>query len=334
MEQKTVRCTRCILPKTQGHISLDETGLCSVCKKQTPQQSGTAAQDPGGYPVLRQKVDALKGKTPGSYDSLVALSGGKDSTMTLYLAVKELGLHPLVVFIDNGFCGQTMYDNVRNATQRLGVDLLIYRPQLIQKLFRHLLLQKSRVYYCRICNALIDVYIRGIALQYSIPLVLGGHTKGQEFLKGTELFWIYRASDENLLQAIKGMPEFALVSEVFASLAMYIHKHFRSIQFLSPFHFIQYGEEEILRVIQKELGHRLPEVSWPQGSTNCLFNFVSQLLTVRYFGYSQHEAEISALVRAGELSRERALAIIETPITQEQVDMALERIGLTGEDLC
>jgi hypothetical protein len=333
MEQKTVRCTRCVLPATEGHISFDATGLCSICNKQSLQQAGAGQQDLGGYPALRQKVAEFRGREPGDYDSLVALSGGKDSTMTLYLAVKELGLRPLAVFIDNGFCGQTMYQNVRNATQQLGVDLLVYRPQLIQKLFRHLLLQKSRVYYCRICNALIDVFIRRIALQYNIPLVLGGHTKGQEFLKGTELFWIYRASDENLLQAIKDMPEFALAAEVFSSLAMYIHRHFKSIQFLSPFHFIRYGEEEILRVIQKELGHRLPEVSWPQGSTNCLFNFVSQLLTVRYFGYSQHEAEISALVRAGELSRERALAIIETPITHDQIELALERIGLTGSDL-
>ena len=50
-----------------------------------------------------------------------------------------------------------------------------------------------------------------------------------------------------------------------------------------------------------------------------------------YYGYSQHEAEISTLVRNGELDRGRALEIIETPITRRHIDLALERIGLTGD---
>lgn len=319
------------MPATEGHIVLDENGVCTICRKHAQQQATGRQQVQGGYEALQRNVESFKGR--GAYDCLVALSGGKDSTMSLYIAVKKLSLHPLVVFIDNGFCSEEMYTNVKNATQQLDTDLLIYRPQLIRKLFRHLLLEKSRVYYCRICNALIDILIRKIALQHNIPLILGGHTKGQEFLKGTELFWIYRASDEELLRTIQGMPEFAMVADIFSSLALYMHKNFKAQQLISPFHFIQYGEDEILKVITSELGYRLPEVSWPQGSTNCLFNFVSQLLTVRYFGYSQHEAEISTLVRAHELPRARALDIIQTPITTEQIDMALERIGLAFADL-
>jgi len=328
MKHKVVRCTRCVMPETNGHITLDTRGVCSVCLK----QRRTGGEERGGLERLRRSVAELKGRDC-QYDSLVALSGGKDSTMTLYLAVKELGLSPLVVFIDNGFCHEAMYDNVRNATRRLGVDLLIYKPQLIQQLFRHLLLLKSRVYYCRICNALIDVYIRRLALQHNIPLVLGGHTKGQEFLKGTEMFWIYRASDAALIEAVHGLPEFSSVAEIFSSLAMYLHANFKSIRFLSPFHFLDYAEEKILAILTGELGFRLPEVSWPRGSTNCLFNFVSQYLTVSYYGYSQHEAEISSLVRNKELERGRALEIIETPITPRQMGLSLERMGLTVDDI-
>ncbi len=325
------RCACCVMPETPGHIELDDQGVCPVCRKQ--QQHTACSQDRGGYEALRRKTVELKGPSDAQYDSLVALSGGKDSTMTLYLAVRELGLNPLVVFIDNGFCNSAMIDNVGNATQRLGADLVIYRPHLIKNLFRHLLKHRSRVYYCRICNALIDVYIRRIALQHNIPLVLGGHTKGQEFLKGAEMFWIYRESDAALLDAIRDEPEFSLVYEIFTSLARYLHAHFSSIQFLSPFYFIEYGEERILSILNGELGYRLPDVSWPTGSTNCLFNFVSQYLTVDYFGYSQHEAEISTLVRNNELDRTRALDIIETPITRQQMDLALERIGLSADEV-
>ena len=328
------RCAHCVMPETEGHIALDDKGICNICNKHLHQQQKEGSPSVhNGLADLRKKVQESKAAADSAYDALVALSGGKDSTMALYVTVKELELRPLAVFIDNGFCTEAMYSNVRNATDKLGVDLLIYAPQLIKKLFKHLLLSKSRVYYCRICNALIDYYLRAIARQQGIPLLITGLTKGQEFLKGTELFWIYRASDANLLRAIEGRAEFKQVADMFASLALYFHKHFSSITQVAPFHYLVYEEQEILSVLTGELGYALPSISWPQGSTNCLFNFVSQSLTIDYFGYSQHEAEISALVRNNEMSRERALEIIETPITEKQIELALAKLNLTCKDV-
>lgn len=328
------RCSRCVMPETQGHIQLDASGVCNLCAKHREAEAQPCRAPAEGMPELMARVDTLRGLSTGPYNALVALSGGKDSTMALYIAVKKLGLKPLAVFIDNGFCVEAMYRNVRNAADNLGVDLLVFKPRLIKDLFRHLLKTGSRVYFCRICNGLIDYYIRSIALQHGIPLILGGHTKGQEFLKGTELFWIYRASDAALLEAIKGIPEFVLVAEMFTSLALYFHRHFATLSLIAPFHYLDYEESDILATITAELGYALPETSWPEGSTNCLFNFVCQKLALEWFGYSQHEAEISTLVRSGEMTRQRALEIIETPITQRDLDLALKRIGLGPADIC
>jgi len=327
------RCETCVMPETEGHIALDNQGICNICSKSRSQQRPIPSPVQGSLAELRNNIQDATAKAGNFCNSLVALSGGKDSTMALYVTVTELRLRPLAVFIDNGFCTEAMYSNVRNATEKLGVDLIIFAPQLIKNLFKHLLLNRSRVYYCRICNALIDYYLRAIALQHGIPLLITGHTKGQEFLKATELFWIYRESDANLLKAIAGQPEFKLVADIFASLALYFHRHFSSITQVAPFHYINYQEQKILSVLTNELGYTLPEVSWPQGSTNCLFNFVSQSLTVNHFGYSQHEAEISALVRNGEMTRERALEIIETPISETQIDLALAKLNLTCKDI-
>lgn len=325
------RCQICVMPSVDQRIVLDENGVCNICKKNTTSQDIVQASTG----KMCQKVlenEIIKFKGIGEYDSIIGLSGGKDSTMALYISIERLNLRPLAVFIDNGFSVKTMYDNVINATDKLGVDLLIFRPRIIKRLFKHLLLRKAKVYYCRICNALIDYYIRMIALRYRIPFLLGGHTKGQDFIKGTELFWIYRTSDENLLNEIKGIQEFDLIVEMFASLSLYFYDNFASIKVISPFHYYDYNESDILQLISKELGFRLPEVSWPVGSTNCLFNFISQDLAVKYFGYSQHETEISTLIRKKEISRSRGLEIIETPIQIEQVEMALERMALTYND--
>jgi hypothetical protein len=327
------RCSRCVMPETPGHIELGETGVCNLCAKHNA-EAGTALA-PSGEKLagLMRRVDSLRETSTGPYNALAALSGGKDSTMALHIAVKTLGLTPLAVFIDNGFCVEAMYRNVKNATDSLGVDLLIFKPQLIKHLFRHLLTSKSRVYFCRICNALIDYYIRAIAVQHGITLLISGHTKGQEFVKSRELFWIYRASDEALLQAIKGCSEFSIVAEIFSSLTMYFHRTFGSLTLLSPFQYLTYAESQILSTITNELGYALPDISWPRGSTNCLFNFVCQKLTVDWFGYSQHEAEISTMVRTGEMTRRRALEIIETPISETDLQAALDRIGMPASDI-
>ncbi len=178
------KCSHCIMPEVEGHIQLDASGLCNLCAKQAGAAFRQPAQPGGGLTGLIARVETLRGASTGPYNALVALSGGKDSTMALHIAVKKLGLKPLAVFIDNGFCVEAMYRNVKNATDSLGVDLLVFKPRLIKNLFRHLLKSGSRVYFCRICNALIDYYIRAIALQHGIKLLISGHTKGQEFLKG------------------------------------------------------------------------------------------------------------------------------------------------------
>lgn len=328
------RCKCCIMPEVKDQVEFDSRGRCKVCAKQgsaghkteqVPAETGLAA--------LQQKVNDLKADRQGSYDCVVGVSGGKDSTMTLYVAKKKLGLNPLAVFVDNGFCSEEMYQNVINATDALGVDLMMFKPGLIKSLFKTLLIRKKNVYFCRICNALIDVYLRETAARHGVRLLLGGYTKGQEFLKGRELFWIYRVSDDALVGAIKNNPEFRFVHDMFESLTQYFYDNFNSIQLVSPFQYLDYDEDEIVRVISSELGFSLPRISWPEGSTNCLFNVVSQFLAVRSFGYSQHEVEISTLVRKGEMSRQRALEIVETPMSREHMDMALKKIGLTCDDI-
>lgn len=47
---------------------------------------------------------------------------------------------------------------------------------------------------------------------------------------------------------------------------------------------------------------------------------------MKYWGYSQHEKELSTLVRKKELSRERALDIANTPIPIEIIEEVLNQL--------
>jgi len=88
-----------------------------------------------------------------------------------------------------------------------------------------------------------------------------------------------------------------------------------------------------MKIISKELKWKTPDRSWPDKSSNCSFNYVAQYLAEQQFGYAQHESELSCLVRENEITRERALEVIQTPIEHDDLVKALDKLGLTLDEI-
>lgn len=334
---KVRRCKICVMPEVKGVFDLNVNGVCRICSLQEDEvkTGGMAFDDKSPeekLSILKRKIDKML--RPGrTYDCAVAVSGGKDSIMTLYIAVKQLGLKPLAIFIDNGFALDQMYKNVINATDILGADLIIYKTSEIVDMFRLFLSSKKRVYYCRACHALLDLAINRICRQNDIRLVLGGYTKGQQYIKNTELFNIYDESDKNAVELFSRDEYFSRYCELFSNRNKYFRQYYGEINHISPFKYIEWNETKILDILKNELKFSLPERSWPDKSSNCTFNYVSQYLVMKQFGFAQHESELSGQIRSGELTRERAIDIIETPIETEDLRAPLEKLGLSLKDI-
>ncbi|PKM94862.1 MAG: phosphoadenosine phosphosulfate reductase [Firmicutes bacterium HGW-Firmicutes-1] len=328
------RCIKCVMPQVEGHVAFDEGGVCNVCNRfdETKILSKEEKQV-GGYEDLIKKINKHKGDGRGKYDCAVGVSGGKDSIMALYIAKNELNLNPLAIFIDNGFSLDEMFHNIKSATDILGIDLVIYKVNKFKEIFKYLLVKKKEVYYCRVCHALLDVYVREVADRYHIKMLIGGYTKGQEFAKSEELFWIFNESDENANSEIEKSPGLKDTLDILNNLALYLYENYSHIAQVNPFQYIDYNEGNILEFLTEKLDFKRPSNSWPKDSTNCSFNFLSQHLAMKYWGYSQHETEVSTLVRKKELTRERALDIIETPIPMEILEEVLQKLDLKYEDI-
>src|SRR5690606_4790455 len=69
--------------------------------------------------IVKKIRDEGKNK---SYDCIMGLSGGVDSTYVAYLA-KQHGLRPLAVHFDNGWNSELAVKNIENIVQQLGIDL-------------------------------------------------------------------------------------------------------------------------------------------------------------------------------------------------------------------
>ncbi|WP_157137142.1 phosphoadenosine phosphosulfate reductase family protein [Desulfosporosinus youngiae] len=322
------------MPETRPHVTLNEEGVCNICldheRARAAKLDFSSIEQPERLQMLLKKVGRLKGS--GQYDCAVAVSGGKDSIMTLDIARKVLKLNPLAVFIDNGFALPEMYENIGKAVDILEIDLIQHKCQAAKHIFRLFFASGKPVYYCRVCHALIDLLVYEICSRFDIPLILGGYTKGQNYIAQSELFWIYKITDENAASLLADSP-YALYAEVIRDSRMYFARHYPGIARLSPFKYLDYNEDKIIEHIAREYGFVLPEHSWPKKSANCSFNFVSQYLARRQFGYTQHETELSQMVREGETSREEALEACNTPITASDLEDPLAILGLHFSDL-
>lgn len=325
------------MPEIPGHIEFDKNGICCICGRQL--QSGNSDRgDSGGISphtqkeqedIFRRKINRFRSGKP--YGCAVSVSGGKDSIAALYIASK-MGLHPLAIFIDNGFALPEMYENIKNAADILETDVIVYKTAEMKKLFRTLLESGKNIYYCRVCHILLDIQVRKICAQNNIRLILGGYTKGQEYIRQKELAWIFEENDKNTAEVLSQNGGYGEIIKAIANPAFYCAKRFGNIAEISPFKYLPYDESRILKTITEKLKFRLPENSWPRGSTNCLFNYLSQYLAMKQFGYSQHETELSDMIRCGEMNREQAERVINTPIPSEYIEKVLGTIGIENPE--
>ena len=90
-------CSRCIYDEDVSRISFDEEGVCNYCKMSDDIKKQFATGTKEGEKVLQRILKKIKIEGEGkTYDCVVGVSGGTDSSYTLTKAV-EWGLRPLAV---------------------------------------------------------------------------------------------------------------------------------------------------------------------------------------------------------------------------------------------
>lgn len=125
MSAKRDRCTRCVISGEFPRIEFDDEGVCSFCRDRAFYVAENDAIDQARAQITELFADRPKGR---QYDALVCLSGGKDSTYTLMLAVRKYGLRTLAFTFDNGFLSAFALENIRGAVDVLAVDHIMMRP--------------------------------------------------------------------------------------------------------------------------------------------------------------------------------------------------------------
>jgi hypothetical protein len=129
-------------------------------------------------------LDKQKGKT---YDCVIPVSGGKDSTYVLYYAVKKLGLKVICVNYDSGFQSKLAMRNMKRACEILDVPFVICKADFQErvKIVKGILNIAETVGIplgiCANCHNGIRSASRRVAKLHGVKTIISGTTQHERF---------------------------------------------------------------------------------------------------------------------------------------------------------
>lgn len=130
-KERIQECKKCINTSQNPYISFNQGGYCNTCEIYLKNYDKK---------LLDKELDFFKkfvGSGKKKYDIMVALSGGKDSSATLY-QVKQMGFTPLAYTFDTGYFHSYIYKRAKSVAKKLGVDYKIIpvKKYLTQKMLK------------------------------------------------------------------------------------------------------------------------------------------------------------------------------------------------------
>jgi predicted PP-loop superfamily ATPase len=331
-------CSNCILPETFPGISFNDDGVCCHCwnlqNKEMKRIEDKKIYEQKFLHLLAQLGDS---RSEHPYDILMAYSGGKDSTYTMFLLRQKYGLRILAVSFDNGFISETARSNIQKITEKLGIDHIFFKPQweILKKMFsvaasQELYSMKSlerASTICTSCMGLVKSICLRMAVEQGIPMIGYGWSPGQAPVQSSIMKTnpsLIRMSQQTILDPLKKV----VGNDIKVYFLQERHYAFpeRFPYNIHPLAWEFYHEATLLQEIQK-LGWVSP-TDTDSNSSNCLLNAFANEIHIQKYGYSPYVWEIANLVRDGLMSRVDGYKKIYQESSLETINIGREKLGL------
>ncbi|MGI9606484.1 MAG: amino acid adenylation domain-containing protein [Acidimicrobiales bacterium] len=327
---QVARCKRCGLGNDVPGIAVDGDGICSACHEYdvvAPQAAGWFRTELD----LRRELDDARARSGGDYDVLHLLSGGKDSTYALHRLV-GMGARVLAITLDNGFIAEVAKDNVRRATERLGVDHEFVTVDSMNEIFRDSLDRYSNV--CNGCYKAIYTVALERATRLSIPAIVTGLSRGQFF--ETRLVPGMFAADRFDADAIDAAvvearrvyhrtPDAVLET---MDTSFIDDDLFDRISFIDIYRYLDVELAEMYRALESTgIWQRPPDSG---RSTNCLINAAGIYVHTVEQGHHNYAMPYSWDVRLGHKTRAEALEELDDPMGPDELAAITSMLAEVG----
>ncbi len=312
------------MPASVPGVTFDRNGICNFCHDfQEITYRGKAALD--------KIIDSIKNKG-GTYDCIVPMSGGRDSTYALYVARKTYNLRTLAVNYDNEFRHDQALYNMQAACQKLDTHFITIRSSknISRNLARATLREEMSLgnvklpNVCKACSYGIKSIPYRLAEQYNIPLIIyaGSQEEKCEAMinqvmravpipfkrrifgklnRLTPFYWRVRYYEIQLKREFPVMGNSVVTRRIRPILQN------TNITEIHLFDYIPWDRKAITETITNELGWKRTPGHMSSWRNDCaLHQFINYDFIAR-FGCSRDCFGYCRMINAGKMSREEAL---------------------------
>lgn len=325
-------CTRCVMDTTDPDITFDADGVCSHCHAYDRAVATRVRTGADGQRLLDEHVARITRDGQGlQYDCVIGVSGGVDSTFVAY-KVRQLGLRPLAVHLDNGWDSEIAVTNIASALRALSIDL--HTLVIDWDEFRDIQLAflRAGVPDCEIpSDHAIVASVHNAAAEHGVRHTIWGYnTRTETHLPKAwsqgHFDWRYIRTIHRRYGSgrIRTFPHLSTMSSLF--------DRFRASR-LNLLDYVDYVKADAMAILQRELRwrgyggkhHENVYTRWYQG----------WFLPTR-FGFDKRKTHLSSLICSGQTTREEALRELMTPPYDEQLqrsdtDYVIKKLGLTAD---
>jgi N-acetyl sugar amidotransferase len=318
---------------TEGNpeIVFDDKGICNYCYEYQEKAKVRLIPDDQRESELKKIVDRIKADGKGkTYDCLIGVSGGVDSTYTAHL-VKKLGLRPLAVHFDNGWNSELAVSNIEKTLEKLDIDLYTYVIDWEEfKDLQYSFLKSSTPDGEIPTDHAILATIYNIASKHNIKYIMSGNNFKTEGVMPR--LWAYGHIDWKYIKNIQGkFGKKKLKTYPYLTLMKFLwYTMVKRVKMISILNYIDYDKDEAMKVL-------IDELKWQYyGGKHYESNYTKYFQGVilpQKFKIDKRKLHLSALILCGNITKSEALEELKKPIyplelLDEETDYLIKKFDI------
>jgi N-acetyl sugar amidotransferase len=316
-------CNVCIMDDSDPEIQFFGDEGCNHCIRARARVQNDAFPGPEGEARLLELVNIIKKSGAGKpYDCLVGISGGVDSSYVIWKA-KQLGLRPLALHLDNGWNSELAVHNIERLMTKLGIDLVTHVVDweeirdLQRACFNAPLLDIEIISDHAIFASMFKT-----AAKHGIKYILSGSNVATESIMPKR--WFYDKRDKKHVLAVQhkfganvGLDTYPTLSPLQFLWCIFV----RRIRMIPILNYGNYHKPEAVEFLKAEFDWR----PYPNKHGESTFTrFFQDYYLPSKFGIDKRKAHYSSMIAARQMTRNEALANMNTPLFRAQ-DLAVEK---------
>jgi len=238
------------------------------------------------------------------------MSGGTDSSYVAYLA-KNLGLRPLAVHMDNGWDSDDAVVNIKNVTNKLGLDYESYVLDWEEFKDLQLAFLKASIPEAETpTDIAIPVALHHFAAKHNIKyIIIGGNLTTEGILPKS---WHYNARDRKYFNHVqkkfgtiplRKFQNFDYKTEIYFKLV-------RGIRMVYPLNLVSFSQGDVIQLLKEKFDYRYGGQKHYESSYT---KFIQSYYLYEKFGIDYRRATLSSQICNAQADRSDALEQLKSP---------------------